>query len=89
MSKTNRIWHKPKFRFRMKLEEGGMCQICGRHHGNYHIDPWKLDSMSVFYHKKRKWLRKEMRHTIRCQNRTRFAHGLFEPYKHAKIDYFD
>lgn len=38
MGKTNRIWHKPKFRFRMKLEEREICQICGRHHSNYYID---------------------------------------------------
>lgn len=89
MSRTIRIWDKPQFRFRMKLEEGCICQVCGRHHGKYYVPKWVLTGKMVFYHHKCKWLRKEMRHTIRCQNRTRFAHGIYEPYKHAKIDYFD
>ena len=89
MGKTYRIWDKPQFRFRMKLDDGCICSVCGRHHGNYYVPPWKLDAMAVFYHHKRKWLRKEIRHTIRCQNRTRFAHNCFDLFKHAKIDYFD
>ena len=73
----------------MKLDKGCICQVCGRNHEEYLILPWKLDSMGVFYHHKRKWLRREIRHTIRCQNRTRFAHKIYEPYIHTKIDYFD
>ena len=89
MSRTNRIWHKPQFRFRMKLEEGCKCPICGLRHGNYYVAPWTLDSMAVFRRKKTKRMCKEIRHTIRCRNRGRFSQGIYESYDHTKIDYFD
>ena len=47
------------------------------------------EQFDVFHHKKRLVLRKEMRHRIRCRNRIRFKRGIYEPYIHDKIDYFD
>jgi len=54
-----------------------------------YIDQWRLTSMIVFgYHKARK-IRKELRHSIRCINRTNFARKYYEPILEIGGRYFD
>ena len=89
MSRTKRIWDKNEFIFRMKLDIGCTCPLCLNDEQRYIVPLWKKTSNNVFGRHKKRSLRKEMRHTTRSQNRTRFAHNIFEPFKHAKIDYFD
>lgn len=52
-------------------------------------ETWKLDSMQVFGYKKERHIRKSIRHSIRSQNRTRLAHGIFIPLLEIKGEYFD
>ena len=52
-------------------------------------EPWKRCSMTVFgYHRARR-IRKEIRRSIRCINRTLFAHEIYEPILEIGGEYFD
>jgi len=52
-------------------------------------DHWKLTSMSVFGYHKAKKIRKELRKSIRCINRTNFAKKYYEPILEVWGEYFD
>ncbi|NOR85668.1 hypothetical protein GQ473_06130 [archaeon] len=55
----------------------------------WNCEHWKITSMSFYgYHKARR-VRKEIRHSIRCINRTMFAHGIYEPIIEIGGEYFD
>ena len=40
---------------------------------------WKLKTINVHGKHIKKFMRKDLRHSIRCQNRTRFSHAIYEP----------
>lgn len=50
---------------------------------------WKQSSMLVFGYYKKRRIRKEIRRSIRCTNRTLFSHIIYEPILEVKDEYFD
>jgi len=73
MTRTYRIWNKSKYSNRW-LE---------------YDERWKLNTMSVFGYHKEKKIRKSIRHSIRCINRTKFRHNIYEPILEINGEYFD
>jgi hypothetical protein len=53
-----------------------------------YLKGYEEDMERVSYFKRLKTLRKKQRRHIRAQNRTRFAHGIYEPYPREGI-YWD
>ena len=63
MSRTKRWWNKKKNKHRLKILR----------------NPHNANSSRIFNKYKEINLRKYERHSIRCQNRTRFSHAIYEP----------
>ena len=49
---------------------------------------WEDESGIIAHHKARR-IRKGIRHSIRCINRTMFSHGMYEPILEIGGEYFD
>lgn len=73
MSRTTRWWNKKKNKYRLEILR----------------NPYSADSSQIFNRYKEVRLRKYERHSIRCQNRTRMAHNIYEPFKVIHTEYFD
>ena len=76
MSRTLRWWNKHP-------------QNDERRFGWFDCVVWKADSRQVFGYKKERYIRKELRHSIRCKNRTMFAHDIYEPLLEIRGERFD
>lgn len=76
--RTTRIWEKPQFRFRTKLDIGSPCKLCSNDsHRVPGIPPYQLDSYQVFHKVKGK--KYTFKHSSqRAQNRSNSAHGVYE-----------
>lgn len=55
----------------------------------YDDEPWKRTTINTFGYRRKRSIRKRMRHSIRSKNRSNFSRGVFEPIIEISGEYFD